>query len=141
MLAKDGLRSLIVGLFPLPDEQIRPLRFKTMKSYFKNLARTKRKHPRADEGDAPAGQSTSGPHTATSTTTSRPVGYESPLDGARSEACVRKEVGPAHPQLIQTILTRNLIRLRPQITNLQLKFSLEQQLKVCPALAVYLLVS
>src|SRR3984957_21181961 len=75
-----------------------------MKSYFKNLVRKKRKHPRAGEGDTPAGQGTSNPDTATSTTTtttSRPVGRESPIDGTRPEAYVRKEVGPVHPRLIQ----------------------------------------
>src|ERR1700722_9789008 len=73
-----------------------------MKSYFKNLVRAKRKHPRAGEGDPLAGQGTSNPDTAPSTTTtSRPVGRESTIDGTRPEAYVRKEVGPVHPRLIQ----------------------------------------
>ena len=102
--APSTLRSLIAGLFSLPDEQIRSPRSETMESY-KSLVPTKRKHPGADEGDAPAGQSTSSPHTATSTTTSRPVGCESPLGSTRPEEYVRKEVDPAHPRLIQTILS------------------------------------
>src|ERR1700722_11939328 len=92
--APSTLRSLIAGLFSLPDEQIRSPRSETMESY-KSLVPTKRKHPGADEGDAPARQSTSNQHTATSATTSRPVGCENPLGSTRPEAYVRKEVDPA----------------------------------------------